>query len=190
MKVIAFNGSPRVRGNTFEMLKAALSELAEKGIETELINIGTKIISGCKACDTCKEKKDEKCAIQDDINNWIQKIKKADGIILGSPVYFSDVTAEMKAFIDRVGRVTLTNNRMMKGKVAGSAVAVRRGGAIHTFDTLNHFFLISEMIVTGSNYWNMGIGREEKEVLKDKEGIGTMKTLGQNMASLLMKIKT
>ena len=113
---------------------------------------------------------------------------EADGIILGSPTYFTDVTTEMKALIDRAGFVAMANNSLFKHKVGAAVVAVRRAGSVHVFDTLNHLFLISQMIIPGSNYWNMGIGLAKGEVESDEEGIQTMKVLGENMAWLLKKI--
>jgi multimeric flavodoxin WrbA len=113
----------------------------------------------------------------------------ADGILLGSPTYVADVSPEIKALIDRAGMVGRANDDMFRRKVGAAVVAVRRAGAIHAFDTLNHFFLIMEMIVPGSSYWNIAIGREKGEVEKDAEGIQTMKILGQNMAWVLKKIQ-
>jgi multimeric flavodoxin WrbA len=122
------------------------------------------------------------------VNECIEKMQESDGIILASPTYFADVTAEMKALIDRAGLVSIANGRNLKRKVGAAVVAVRRGGSIHVFDSINHFFLINEMIVPGSVYWNLGIGREKGEVEGDEEGIRTMTMLGENMAWLLKKI--
>jgi multimeric flavodoxin WrbA len=186
MKVVAFNGSARKDGNTAILINYVLTELRHEGIETELVQLAGKKIHGCIACYKCVENKDKQCAVKDDIaNECIQKMTEADGIILGSPTYFSDVTTEMKALIDRAGLVSRMNDFMFKRKVGAAIVAVRRAGATHVFDTINHLFLGSQMIVPGSIYWNIGIGREKGEVEKDEEGIQTMKVLGQNMAWLL-----
>ena len=189
VKVVAFNGSPRKNGNTSLLVNYVFEELKKEGIDTEMVQVGGKMLRGCSACYQCYENKDKRCVIEgDEVNQYIEKMIEADGIILASPVYFTDVTAEMKALIDRAGFVTRGNGSLLARKVGASVVAVRRGGQLHTFDTLNHFFLISQMIVPGSVYWNFGIGRNIGDVHQDEEGVKTMKTLGQNMAWLLKKI--
>jgi multimeric flavodoxin WrbA len=189
MKVVAFNGSPRKGGNTACLINHVFKALNAEGIETEMVQVGGNLIHGCKACYQCFEKKDCRCVMKDDIiNDCIDKMHHADGIILASPTYFADVTPEMKALIDRAGFVSIANGRFLKRKVGAAVIAVRRGGEIHAFDTINHLFLIGEMIIPGSCYWNMGFGREKGEVEKDEEGIRTMKILGENMAWLLKKI--
>jgi multimeric flavodoxin WrbA len=189
MKVIAFNGSARKDGNTAILINYVLDELENEGIETEMIQLAGQSIRGCTACRTCFEKKNQRCVIDNDIvNECIAKMIEADGIILGSPVYFSDITAELKALIDRAGYVGRANENLYKRKIGAAVIAVRRAGAIHAFDSINHFFFIHEMIVPGSSYWNLGIGRQKGEVEHDAEGLRTMKTLGQNMAWLLKKI--
>ncbi|MCX6992926.1 MAG: flavodoxin family protein [Kiritimatiellaeota bacterium] len=190
MKVVAFNGSPRKDGNTVCLIKHVFEALNAEGIETEMVQVGGNLIHGCTACYQCREKKDCRCVIKNDIvNGCIEKMRQADGIILASPTYFADVTPELKALIDRAGFVSMANGRFLKRKVGAAVIAVRRGGAIHPFDTINHLFLISEMIIPGSCYWNMGLGREKGEVENDEEGIRTMKVLGENMAWLLKKLK-
>ncbi len=189
MKVVAFNGSARWNGNTAILINHVLEKLEKEGIETELIQMAGERIRGCTACLWCKKTKDGTCVLKDDpVNEWIKKMREADGIILGSPTYFADITSEMKALIDRSGYVAKANGEMFRRKVGAAVIAVRRGGAIHSFDTINHFFLISQMIVPGSFYWNVGIGREIGEVEQDLEGIETMQVLGENMAWLLKKI--
>jgi multimeric flavodoxin WrbA len=191
MKVVAFNGSPRKEGNTAALISHVLSELEKEGIETETVHVGGKSIHGCTACGKCFENKNRKCVIDKDIvNDCIEKMLEADGMILASPTYFADLTPELKALIDRAGFVAKANSEMFRYKVGAAVVAVRRAGSIHVFDSINHFFTISQMIIPGSSYWNMGMGREEGEVEKDEEGIRTMQTLGQNMAWLLKKIKS
>jgi multimeric flavodoxin WrbA len=139
----------------------------------------------------CGEKKDRRCVIDADaLNGYLQKMFAADAVILGSPVYFTDVTAEMKALIDRAGFVARQNGSVLRRKVGAAVVAVRRAGSIHTFDTLNHFFLINQMIVPGSSYWNMALGRAPGDVGRDQEGMETMRVLGEAMAWLMKKINT
>ena len=189
MKVVAFNGSARKDGNTAILINYALAELSREGMETELVQLAGKKIHGCIACYKCMENKDRECAVKDDFaNECIGKMAEADGIILGSPTYFADLTPEMKALIDRSGLVSRANDFMFKRKAGAAVVAARRAGGIHVFDSINHLFFISQMIVPGSSYWNIGTGREKGEVEKDEEGIQTMKVLGQNMAWLLKKI--
>jgi multimeric flavodoxin WrbA len=190
MKVIAFNGSARKDGNTAILINYVLEELDREGIETELYQFAGKEIHGCRACYKCFKNKDQQCSFKDDIfNECMAKMIAADGIILGSPTYYTDVSTEMKALIDRGGFVSRANGDMLKRKLGAAVVAARRAGSIHAFDTLNHFFLIGQMIIPGSNYWNIGFGRDKGDVEKDQEGISIMKTLGQNMAWLLKKMK-
>ena len=189
MKVIAFNGSARKDSNTAIMLNVVLEELNKQGIDTELYQLAGKQIHGCIACYKCMENKDRRCAVKKDVaNECIEKMLAADGIILGSPTYFADVTTEMKALIDRAGLVSRANGDMLRRKVGASVVVARRGGSIHAFDTMNHFFLIGQMIIVGSNYWNMGFGLNKGDVENDQDGLGTMKTLGENMGWLLKKL--
>ena len=189
MKVVAFNGSARKGGNTAILLGHVLGELAKEGIETELVELAGATIHGCLACRKCSARKDRRCSQTDDMGNaCIDKMAAADGILLGSPTYVADISPEIKALIDRACLVGRANGGMFRRKVGTAVVAVRRAGAIHAFDALNHFFLISEMIIPGSSYWNIGIGREPGEVEKDEEGIQTMHTLGRNMAWLLKKV--
>ena len=189
MKVVAFNGSPRKEGNTATLIRHVLDELENEGIETEIVHIGGKSIHGCTACGKCVENKDKKCVIDKDIvNDCIEKILEADGIILASPTYFADLTPELKAFIDRAGFVAGANGELLRHKVGAAVVAVRRAGSIHVFDSINHLFTISQMIIPGSSYWNIGMGLDEGDVGRDDEGIRTMHTLGQNMAWLLKKL--
>lgn len=190
MKVIAFNGSARKDGNTAILIKRVLSALESEGIETDFIQLAGQQIHGCTACGTCRKIKNRECKIvNDNVNSYIAKMAEADGIILGSPTYFSMMTSEMKALIDRAGYVARANDDMFQRKVGAAVVAVRRAGAMPTFDAINHFFLISQMIVPGSSYWNVGIGSAKGEVEKDEEGLETMEDLGRNMAWLLKKLK-
>lgn len=189
MKVVAFNGSPRKKGNTSILLNYVLKELESEGIETELVQLAAKTVNGCIACYKCRENQDNRCAVtNDDANECIEKMIEADGIVLGSPVYYADITPVLKALIDRSGFVGGANGGLYKRKVGAGVVAVRRGGQVHAFDSINHFFLISQMIIPGSTYWNHGIGRNPGDVEHDEEGIENMRNLGSNMAWLLKKI--
>ena len=190
MKVVAFNGSARKDGNTAILVNAVFKELKKEGIKTELVQLAGKNIRGCTACGKCFEKQDKRCVVNNDsLNDCIGKMLDSDGIILASPTYFADVSADMKALIERAGFVAKANDDMFRHKAGAAVVAVRRGGAIHAFDTINHFFFISQMIVPGSSYWNVGIGLAPGDVKTDDEGIATMKTLGANMAWLIKKIQ-
>ena len=189
MKVVAFNGSARKDGNTAILVRRVLEELEKEGIETELVQLAGERIRGCTACRGCVANQDGRCTIDDDVvNECIRKMVEADGIILASPTYFADVSAEMKALIDRAGFVARANGGLFRRRVGAAVVAVRRAGAIHAFDSINHFFFISEMVVPGSIYWNLGFGHAPGEVESDQEGIETMRVLGSNMAWLLKMI--
>lgn len=189
MKVIAINGSPRKNGNTAMLIDTVLAELKKEGIETEQVQLGGKKIHGCTACMKCFENQNKLCSIDNDILNVIvTKMLEADGIIIGSPTYFANVSSEVKALIDRAGLVAIANGYMLKRKVGVAVVAVRRSGATDAFDAINKLFFINQLIVPGSVYWNLGLGQGEKEVKNDEEGLNTMKILGENMAWLLRKI--
>jgi multimeric flavodoxin WrbA len=185
MKAVAINGSPRQGGNTEILLKKALAPLSAAGWETELIHLGGAPIRGCRACFHCFETRNSQCSQKDELfNQCFEKMAAADAILLGSPTYFTDVSAEMKALLDRAGLVALANGGVFRGKIGAAVVAVRRGGGTHAFDTINHMFLMSGAIVPGSTYWNLGFGREKGEVEKDDEAARNMKDLGQTIAWL------
>lgn len=190
MKVVAFNGSPNKTGNTYHAIKLVTDELEKEGIETEIIHVGNKSISGCKACGGCVKNKNEKCVIPgDEVNDWIQKMKQADGIILGSPVHYSAIAGNMKSFLDRAFYVAGVNNGMLRHKVGAAVVAVRRSGGLPTFTQLNNFINYSEMLIPTSNYWNVIHGTRPGEALQDEEGIQIMRVLGKNMAWLMKLIQ-
>jgi len=189
MKVIAINGSARKDGNTAILIRRVFEELNKEGINTELIQLAGEKIQGCTACGQCFVNKNERCVIDNDIvNECVKKMKESEGIILGSPTYFADCSAQAKALIDRAGYVAKANGDLLKRKVGAAVVSVRRAGAIHAFDTINHFFTINQMLTVGSSYWNIGIGREIGEVESDEEGFLTMSNLGKNMAWLMKKV--
>jgi len=190
MKVIAINASARKGGNTAILLKSVLKEMEKEGIETELVELAGQKLQGCIACRKCFSAKNKRCAVTDDaMNSYIEKMLEADAVLLGSPTYFADCTAAMKALIERAGMVARANEDMFKRKLGAAVVAVRRAGAIHAFDSINHLFTISQMIIVGSSYWNIGVGREIGEVEADKEGLATMSALGRNMAWLMKKVR-
>jgi multimeric flavodoxin WrbA len=190
MKVLAFNGSPRAEGNTRHAIGMVAAELEKEGIETEVIQVGSKLIRGCIACGKCRDNKDERCVLPgDDLNEWIQKMKNADGIILGSPVHFAGVSGAMKSFLDRAFYVSGSNGNLLRHKVGAALVAVRRSGGLPTFEQLNNFLLYSEMLLPTSNYWNVIHGTQPGEVTQDLEGAQIMRVLGKNMAWLMKLIE-
>lgn len=190
MKVLAFNGSPKKAGNTYTAIKMVTDELEKEGIETEIIHVGDKTIKGCIACGYCSRQKNETCVIKDDeVNEWIQQMKKADGIILGSPVHYSAIGGTMKSFLDRSFLVTSVNDGMLRHKVGAAVVAVRRSGGVPTFDQLNNFINYTEMLMPTSNYWNVIHGTNPGEVIQDEEGKQIMMVLGRNMAWLMKLIE-
>jgi multimeric flavodoxin WrbA len=189
MKVLAINGSSRKKGNTAMLINTVFAELQKEGIETEQVQLGGKKLHGCTACLKCFENQNKRCAIDKDILNvMVTKMVEADGIIIGSPTYFANVTSEVKALIDRAGMVAIANGYMLKRKVGAAVVAVRRAGATAAFDAINKLYFINQVIVPGSAYWNLALGLEEQDVQNDEEGLNTMKILGENMAWLLKKI--
>ena len=190
MKVVALNGSARKDGNTAILINLVFDELKKEGIETELIQLAGNPIAGCIACYKCFKNKNRRCSVDKDmLNDIIEKMLQADGIILGSPTYFADVSSGMRAFIERCGFVARANDYMFKYKVGAGVVAVRRAGAIPAFNSIMLFLHYMQMMIPGSSYWNIAIGRDPGEVLNDEEGVQTMKTLGQNMAWLLKKVR-
>jgi len=190
MKVIAFNGSPKKEGNTYHAIQMVFNELDKEGIETEIIHVGNKLIRGCIACGQCAQNKDEKCVLpNDEVNDWIQKMKQAQGIILGSPVHYSAIGGTMKSFLDRAFYVTGANDGMLRHKVGAAVVAVRRSGGVATFSQLSNYIHYSEMLIPASSYWNVIHGAAPKEALQDDEGKQIMRVLGKNMAWLMKLVE-
>ena len=190
MKIVAFNGSPRKGGNTEQLIEEVFNPIREAGIETELIQLGGKWLRGCASCYTCFKTKDGQCAIKNDgMNEYIRKAREADGIILASHTYYGSVSAEMKAFMDRLGLTTIGEGRTLTRKVGAAIISVRRGGAVTVYDELNRFMLGSGMIVLGSTYWNFGIGEMPGEVYQDAEGLRNMKDLGIQLTWLLKALQ-
>jgi multimeric flavodoxin WrbA len=187
MKVLAINGSPRKDGNTAILLNTVLDVCAKAGFETEQYHAGGRDIRGCRGCAACGKNKG-RCVIDDWINELYPKMKAADAVLLGSPTYFFDVSPEIKAVIDRTGYISRADNFAFSRKVAAAVSAVRRAGGITTLDSMQHFFLINDMIVPGSTYLNMSLARNPGDAEKDEEGIATMKRLGENIVWLLDRI--
>ena len=185
MKVVAFNGSPRREGNTYQAIRMVAEELEKAGIETEIIHVGNKALSGCIACGKWIVNRDERCSVDDEVNEWIQKMKSADGILFGSPVHFSGIAGNMKSFLDRAFYVCGVNKGLLRHKVGAAVVAVRRSGGVATCDQLNHYISYAEMLMPASNYWNVIHGQKPGEVLQDEEGKQIMRLLGRNMAWLM-----
>ncbi len=190
MKVVGFNGSARKKGNTAGSLNTVFAELEKEGVETEMILVGKEKIQGCIACHGCVKNQNEACSIKDDpVNEWIQKIKEADGILLGSPVHFAGVAGTMKSFLDRTFFVSSVNGGLFRHKVGVAVSAVRRSGGISTVETLNHYINYSEMIMPSSNYWNVAHGFTPGEMEQDGEGKQIMELLGKNMAWIMKVIE-
>ncbi len=186
MKVVAFNGSPRKDGNTTTLINQLMKELVHEGFETEVVQLSEKEIHGCISCFKCFENQDQRCAVKKDAaNEYIEKIIRAEGVVLGSPVYFQDVTPEMKALIDRVGFVGLANGKMYANKVGASLSCFRRSGGMSTVETMNHLFLSNDMIIAGRV---LGLAREKGDMEKDEEGMQIASTLGKRMAWILKKL--
>jgi multimeric flavodoxin WrbA len=190
MKVLAFNGSPRKQGNTYHAISLVTAELEKAGIETEIIQVGSKAIRGCTACGQCIKNQDEQCVLPgDDVNAWLQKMKQSDGIILGSPVHFAGMAGGMKSFLDRAFYVSGVNGNLLRHKVGAAVVAVRRSGGLPTFEQLNNFLLYSELLLPTSNYWNVIHGTSPGEAAQDTEGVQIMRVLGKNMAWLMKLVE-
>lgn len=182
MYALAVNGSPRKGGNTEILLTEVLGELKTAGWDTELVKVGGTPIRGCIACGKCFENRDNECSVKkDNFNEIYAKMLKADAMILGSPTYFAAVSADLKALIERAGYVSYANGHSFSGKIGAAVVAVRRGGATHVYDTINHMFQMSRMVIPCSTYWNMGFGLHKEEVLEDQEGLANMRHLGQSI---------
>lgn len=185
-KILAVNSSPRHKGNSNDLLNCALKPLIDAGWQTKVLQLGRESVRGCAACFKCFQNKDLRCVLPEDaVSRAMAEIFAADALLLGSPVYLSDITSEMKALIDRTGLVAIANDNALKGKIGAGVVAQRRGGAMHAYDTLNHFFQLSCMIVPGSTFWNLGFGEYPGDILKnDPEAVRNMENLGKAIAWL------
>lgn len=186
MRVVAINGSPHKNGNTYESLAVITKELEKQGIETEIIHVGNKVIRGCTGCNSCQKDKDNNCIFNDDlVNETTRKMTEADGIILGSPVYYSGIAGTMKAFLDRS---FYSKSRYFRYKVCTAVAAVRRSGGVDTFHQLNNYFNLGEMIIVPSHYWSVIHGRAMGEVLRDEEGVQTLREVGKSMSWLMKSL--
>jgi multimeric flavodoxin WrbA len=189
MKVLGISGSPRPGGNTDILVKLALEVLAQEGIETEFLSLADRPIKPCMACRGCVKADGFRCVQEDPaFVGIIERFIAADGFLIGSPVYFGSATPQTMALLDRVGYVARMKENFLRRKVGAAIVVARRAGQNFTFAQLNYFFLINEMIVPGSSYWNVAFGREKGEVNSDAEGLATVRTLAANMAWLMKKI--
>lgn len=189
MKVLGISGSPRQGGNTELLVQTALKELQSEGFETEFVSLAGLPILPCTACGDCSHVDRPMCTLGDaGFEGMIERFMEADGVLVGSPVYFGSATPETMALLDRVGLVSLRNGRFLRRKVGAAIAVARRAGQNFTFAQLNYFFLINEMIIPGSTYWNVAFGREKGEVAKDEEGMQTIKNLAHNMAYVLRKL--
>jgi multimeric flavodoxin WrbA len=186
MNVIAINGSPRERGNSYHALSRLRQGLKAEGIGFEIVQVGDKAIRGCIGCGSCWKRANGTCVFTDDIvNECVAKLRDADGIVLSSPVYFSGVAGAMKCFLDRAFYVAGASGALFRHKVGASLVAVRRSGGSSTLDCLNHYLTYSEMIVATSNYWSIVHGGAPGEVEKDAEALQTVDVLARNLAWVL-----
>ncbi len=189
LRVVAFNGSPHPEGNTAVLIRLVFAELDKEGIGTELVQLGSEPLAGCTDCRGCRRARNGRCAREGDrLNEFLGKMRAAQGILLGSPTYIADMSANLKALVERCTIVSRANDHLLARKVGAAVIAVHRAGATSVLSSLNFFFLINQLIVPGSSYWNLGIGREPGEVQSDAEGVQTMRTLGRNMAWLLKKL--
>ena len=187
MKVIAINGSARKDGNTDILIEKVFEQLNSKGIETEMVQMAGQNFEPCKACWGCGG--NANCVFQNDIfQETFEKLKAADGVILGSPVYSANISSNMQAFLERAAVIADMNPGLFKHKVGASVAAARRGGSLNTLDAMDHFFMNHEMFIVGSTYWNMVYGQMPGDVLNDEEGMDTMRNLGDNMAFLLSRL--
>ncbi len=189
LQVVAFNGSPHPEGNTAALIRLVFAELEKEGIGTELVQLGSEPLAGCTDCRGCRRARNGRCAREEDrLNEFLGKMRAAQGILLGSPTYIAGMSANLKALVERCTIVSRANDHLLARKVGAAVIAVHRAGATSVLSSLNFFFLINQLIVPGSSYWNLAIGREPGEVEGDAEGVQTMATLGKNMAWLLKKL--
>ncbi len=189
MNVVAFNGSPHERGNTYCALRTVCAQLEEQGISTQIVWTGGQDIKNCRGCNMCARNRDEKCVLPgDSVNEWIALMKQADGILLGAPVHYAGIAAGFKAFLDRAFYVCGNSGNLLRHKVGAAVTAVRRTGGIAASDGLYHYLLYSEMLLPTSNYWPVVHGLKPGQAEEDAEGMQTAQVLGQNMA-WLMKLK-
>ncbi|MGL5978354.1 MAG: flavodoxin family protein [Erysipelotrichaceae bacterium] len=186
MNVVAINGSPKQNGNTAAALAIMQARFEQQGIEFETIHVGNQPLQGCTGCGGCAKMRNETCVHnQDLVNESIQKLKAADGIVLASPVYFSNMPGTMKCFLDRVFYVSTMNRNLFAHKVGASLCVLRRSGGVETFNALNHYLNYSQMLLPASNYWNVIHGARPDEIYQDLEGVQIIETLVDQMVYVL-----
>jgi multimeric flavodoxin WrbA len=191
MRVLGISGSPRRGGNTDFLIKTALDVLAGEGLETEFVSLADRPVKPCLACGGCFKTDKTDCTQPDPaFEGMVEKFAAADGILVGSPVYFGSATPQTMALLDRVGYVARRHPQLLRRKVGAAVVVARRAGQNFTFAQLNYFFLISEMLVVGSTYWNVAVGRDKGDVANDAEGMQTINTLARNMAWAIKKLRS
>ena len=189
MKVLGISGSPRPGGNTDTLIKHALGVLEKEGIQTEFLSLADHPVKPCMACGRCHKSDEARCLQEDPaFEGMIERFQAADGVLVGSPVYFGSATPQTMALLHRVGYVNRRHPEILRRKVGAAIVVGRRAGQNFTFAQLNYFFLIAEMIVPGSTYWNVAFGKDKGEVTGDEEGMKTIETLARNMAWLMKKL--
>lgn len=185
-KVILISGSPRPEGNTFQVLHECLKVIESHGVEAELISLAGKQIQSCIACGKCAELK--KCVLNDGVNEIIEKLRNAQGFIVGTPVYYGTARGDLMSLLQRVGKVSGATDRFLSWKVGGPIAVARRGGQTASIQEMLMFYLMNDMIIPGSTYWNIAFGRTPGEVLEDEEGVQTMRRFSENVAQLIKKI--
>lgn len=188
-KVVAVNGSPHPKGNTFHALKLCTERLEKVGIEVEHVQLGGMLLHGCQACGACFKLQNRRCAFNDGLNEILEKVWEADGLLIGSPTYYSGMTSETKAFIDRCGYVAKANGRLLNGKIGAPVVVHRRAGANMVYAGINYLFGITGMPIATSCYWNMGVALQQGDLANDEESVGIFETLGDNMAQMIQKLR-
>jgi multimeric flavodoxin WrbA len=186
MKVLLLSGSPKADGNTAQLMQECGKVIRQNGVEAEVISLADKKIESCTACGKCSET--GVCALEDGLNEIIAKLRGSQGLIVGSPVYFGTARGDVMAALQRIGYVSMKTDRFLAGKVGGPVAVARRGGHTLTLQEMLMFFLINDMIVPGSTYWNMVFGRLPGEVWKDQEGIDTIRHFAANVANLVKKL--
>ncbi len=186
MKVLLISGSPKPNGNTAQVLEACAKVIREAGVEVEVVSFAGMKIEACIACQKCA--KTGECGTDDGLNEIIRKIKQAEGLIVGAPVYFGTARGDVMCALQRIGYVSRNTDKYLTGKIGGPIAVARRGGQTLTLQEMMMFFLINDMVVPGSTYWNMVFGRMPGEALKDEEGMGAVKHFAANVANLVKKL--
>jgi len=188
LKTVLISGSPKPDGNTMQLMNECAKVIQEQGVEAEVVSFAGMSIQSCNACGKCSET--GRCDINDGLNEIIEKLRHARGFVIGSPVYFGTARGDVMAALQRIGYVSMRTDKFLSGMVGGPVAVARRGGQTSTLQEMLMFFLINDMIVPGSKYWNMVFGRLPGEVWKDREGIDTIRQFAGNVANLVKKLNT